>query len=89
MMKAEDAGADRRCSFCNRAQAEVKKLIAAGFTGIAICDECVETCNDVIADKRGRSSASNEYEPTEWGPDDLFPFKCPACGHAWKVARKG
>ena len=75
-----------RCSFCNKEHSHVKKLIAAGKTAVAICNECVEVCNDIVADKIGLPS-SGEYEPID-EPPDLFPFKCPACGHAWKAARK-
>jgi hypothetical protein len=39
---------DLRCSFCNKAQHDVRKLIA-GPT-VFICDECVQVCNDIIAD---------------------------------------
>lgn len=89
MSKPQEAPARLRCSFCNKKPAEVKKLISAGDTGVAICDECVDVCNDIVADKYGsdRPSASDEHEPLD-EPSDLFPFKCPACGHAWKVARK-
>jgi ATP-dependent Clp protease ATP-binding subunit ClpX len=48
-----------RCSFCNKDQNDVRKLIA-GPT-VFICDECVEVCNDIIADDnkfdRGARSA--------------------------------
>jgi hypothetical protein len=37
-----------RCSFCHKAQHEVRKLIA-GPT-VFICDECVDVCNDIIKD---------------------------------------
>ena len=37
-----------RCSFCNKDQNDVRKLIA-GPT-VFICDECVQVCNDIIAD---------------------------------------
>ncbi len=37
-----------RCSFCNKDQNDVRKLIA-GPT-VFICDECVEVCNDIISD---------------------------------------
>ncbi len=37
------------CSFCNKDQNDVRKLIA-GPT-VFICDECVEVCNDIIADE--------------------------------------
>jgi ATP-dependent Clp protease ATP-binding subunit ClpX len=37
------------CSFCGKSQDEVKKLIA-GPT-VYICDECIELCNDIIAEE--------------------------------------
>ncbi len=38
-----------KCSFCGKGQDEVKKLIA-GPT-VYICDECVELCNEIIAEE--------------------------------------
>lgn len=38
-----------KCSFCGKSQDEVKKLIA-GPT-VYICDECVELCNEIIAEE--------------------------------------
>src|SRR5687768_12582495 len=46
--KSGDGGEILRCSFCNKDQNDVRKLIA-GPT-VFICDECVEVCNDIIAD---------------------------------------
>ncbi len=46
--KGTDGGEILRCSFCNKDQNDVRKLIA-GPT-VFICDECVEVCNDIIAD---------------------------------------
>src|SRR5437763_651251 len=48
MVKAEGENEVLRCSFCNKDQNDVRKLIA-GPT-VFICDECVEVCNDIIAD---------------------------------------
>jgi ATP-dependent Clp protease ATP-binding subunit ClpX len=36
-----------RCSFCNKHQRDVKKLIAG--PSVYICDECVDICNEIIA----------------------------------------
>ena len=36
-----------RCSFCNKTQDQVRKLIA-GPNGVYICDECVDICADII-----------------------------------------
>ena len=37
------------CSFCNKTQNEVRKLIAG--PSVFICDECVDLCNDIIRDE--------------------------------------
>jgi ATP-dependent Clp protease ATP-binding subunit ClpX len=39
-----------RCSFCDKWQHDVERLIAG--PKICICDECVEVCNDIIADDK-------------------------------------
>ena len=41
---------DIRCSFCNKTQDQVRKLIA-GPAGVYICDECVELCADIIEEE--------------------------------------
>ncbi|MEW6056818.1 MAG: ATP-dependent Clp protease ATP-binding subunit ClpX [Bdellovibrionota bacterium] len=45
------------CSFCGKNQREVKKLIA-GPT-VYICDECIELCNDIIAEE-GQKEAQKQ-----------------------------
>ncbi len=45
-----------RCSFCNKSQNDVKKLIA-GPT-VFICDECVDVCNEIISDDMTAEAAS-------------------------------
>lgn len=35
-----------RCSFCGKAQEEVRKIVAG--PGVYICDECIELCKDII-----------------------------------------
>lgn len=39
-----------RCSFCNKPQNQVKKLIA-GPNGAYICDECIEICSEIIEEE--------------------------------------
>jgi ATP-dependent Clp protease ATP-binding subunit ClpX len=53
-MKRRDEGTNLACSFCGKSQKEVKKLIA-GPT-VYICDECIELCNDIIAEEASRDS---------------------------------
>ena len=39
---------DLRCSFCNESEHDVRKLIAG--PNVFICDECIRTCIDILAD---------------------------------------
>src|SRR3989454_9661627 len=48
MAKQEKTEAQLRCSFCGKGREEIRKLIA-GPT-VYICDECVDLCNDIIAE---------------------------------------
>jgi len=43
-----------RCSFCNKTQEEVKRIIAG--TGVYICSDCIELCNELINDDFGEDS---------------------------------
>ena len=53
------------CSFCFKSQHEVKRLISGPF-GIFICDECVDLCNEVIADRPiKQTKVSPDALPTE------------------------
>lgn len=50
MSKGSDKGRHTLvCSFCNRTQEEVRKLIAG--PSVYICDECIDLCNDIIAEE--------------------------------------
>jgi hypothetical protein len=51
LQKALDAikATPLRCSFCGKSQNEVKKLIG-GPKGVFICNECIDICNEIIAD---------------------------------------
>ena len=40
-----------KCSFCAKGQKQVKKLIAG--PSVYICDECIDQCNDIMADEFG------------------------------------
>jgi ATP-dependent Clp protease ATP-binding subunit ClpX len=56
-MKKRDDNANLSCSFCGKSQKEVKKLIA-GPT-VYICDECIELCNDIIAEEYGQEETTS------------------------------
>ncbi len=44
------------CSFCNKSQHEVRKLIAG--PSVFICDECIDLCNDIIRDELSPDTAA-------------------------------
>lgn len=52
------------CSFCSKSQHRVRKLIMGHVSGI--CDECVELCNDILAEehRRGKMSLPSHREMT-------------------------
>jgi ATP-dependent protease Clp ATPase subunit len=41
-----------RCSFCHKAQAEVRKLVAG--PAVFICNECVEVCVTIMRDEHSK-----------------------------------
>ncbi len=47
-----------RCSFCDKSQDEVAKLIA-GPT-VYICNECIEICNEILEDDKKYKERMNE-----------------------------
>src|SRR5262245_297209 len=74
-----------RCSFCNKHQRAVRKLIAG--PAVYICDECVGICVDIIAEDRivedvearrrlaeGRPASQSAAQPPS---DDAW---CTLCG---------
>ena len=49
MARASEGNEQLLCSFCGKSQRQVKKLIAG--PGVYICDECIDLCNDIIAEE--------------------------------------
>ncbi|WP_456430712.1 ATP-dependent Clp protease ATP-binding subunit ClpX [Thermosulfuriphilus sp.] len=56
MARRNSKGGDLHCSFCGKSQDEVRKLIAG--PAVYICDECIELCNDIIAEEYAREEAA-------------------------------
>ena len=57
MSKKSDSSDDLMCSFCGKSQDEVKKLIAG--PSVYICDECIQLCNEIIAEEYTQESEEN------------------------------
>jgi ATP-dependent Clp protease ATP-binding subunit ClpX len=60
------SGDNLKCSFCDKRKDQVEVLIARPG-GVAICTECVDLCNEIIADARARRSMP------PLGPDQVAP----------------
>jgi ATP-dependent Clp protease ATP-binding subunit ClpX len=58
MAKHDDRAGNLVCSFCGKSQDEVRKLIA-GPT-VYICDECIDLCNDIIAEENDNEEAFSQ-----------------------------
>ena len=50
-----------RCSFCNKPQSQVRKLIA-GPNGASICDECIEVCSEIIEEEFEYDDDRREFD---------------------------
>jgi ATP-dependent Clp protease ATP-binding subunit ClpX len=48
--RVSDDGRDQWCSFCGKSQHRVEAMAAAGE--VRICTECLDLCDEVIADNR-------------------------------------
>ena len=58
MPRKNDSSDDLLCSFCGKSQDEVKKLIAG--PSVYICDECIQLCNEIIAEEYGQEAEADE-----------------------------
>lgn len=61
MVKKRGEGEVLRCSFCNKHQDDVRKLIAG--PRVFICDECVHVCTEIIADDYRFSQTETSSPP--------------------------
>ncbi|MDE1535791.1 MULTISPECIES: ATP-dependent Clp protease ATP-binding subunit ClpX [Actinotignum] len=70
-MATVDAAEALKCSFCQKTQRQVKKLITG--SGVYICNECIELCNEIIAEEFGKEN--DGFSPNELPvPADIYEF---------------
>ena len=62
-----------RCSFCNKTQDQVRKMIA-GPGGVYICDECVDICADIIEEEYEEDPEIEEMEINLLKPVEIKNF---------------
>jgi ATP-dependent Clp protease ATP-binding subunit ClpX len=61
---------EHTCSFCGKAQAGVKRLIA-GPGRVFICDECVRLCQQIITEEGAAASAQPDLPPKSLSPKEI------------------
>lgn len=61
-MAPKITGNDIRCSFCNKTQGQVRKLIA-GPAGVYICDECIDICADILEEELEEDEVQETSHP--------------------------
>ena len=61
-MAGKMIGNDIRCSFCNKTQNQVRKLIA-GPSGVYICDDCVDICADILEEELQEEEEEESVRP--------------------------
>ncbi len=71
MTRKSSRGGDLHCSFCGKSQHEVRKLIAG--PAVYICDECIELCNDIIAEEYEKEEGSRQ-KPSIPKPSEIKAF---------------
>ena len=62
-----------RCSFCNKTQAQVRKLIA-GPNGTYICDECIGICSEIIEEELDYSDGGAFDDINLLTPEEIKSF---------------
>src|SRR6266540_6515386 len=66
-----------RCSFCNKSQRDVRKMIAG--PAVQICDECVSICHGIVAEEvRSDKSPGSGQDSEEVGPCSICRNNIPA-----------
>ena len=60
------------CSFCGKSQKQVERLISGPH--VYICEECIELCNEIIAEETQAEKAKAEPEQELPSPREIFDF---------------
>lgn len=62
-----------RCSFCNKTQDQVRKMIA-GPTGVYICDECVDLCSQIVEEEEDEDEFEENLDINLLKPKEIKEF---------------
>ncbi|MCL6422172.1 ATP-dependent Clp protease ATP-binding subunit ClpX [Brachybacterium sp. JHP9] len=72
-MARTSEGADVfKCSFCGKSQKQVERLISG--PGVFICEECIELCNEIIAEEISAAEPAAAEQSELPTPREIFDF---------------
>jgi ATP-dependent protease Clp ATPase subunit len=75
-----------RCSFCSKAHHEVERLFSGGRPDVNICNECLEICEEILADYQ--ENPQNRSLPVKTGSEEQTPASCSFCLKTAKEATR-
>jgi len=70
--RASENGDVFKCSFCGKSQKQVERLISG--PGVYICEECIELCNEIIAEEIQAAQPAAEEQAPLPAPREIFDF---------------
>ena len=65
------------CSFCDKSQEQVRKLVAGPKSHI--CDECIEVCVDIISDDRIADTLHSQQGKLARPDTPVLTARCSLC----------
>ena len=72
MARTSDGSDVFKCSFCGKSQKQVERLISG--PGVYICEECIELCNEIIAEEIQAAQPAVQEEKPLPAPKEIFDF---------------
>ncbi|MGO1284895.1 MAG: ATP-dependent Clp protease ATP-binding subunit ClpX [Brachybacterium sp.] len=72
MARTSDGSDVFKCSFCGKSQKQVERLISG--PGVYICEECIELCNEIIAEEIQAAQPASQDEKPLPAPKEIFDF---------------
>ena len=72
MARTSDGSDVFKCSFCGKSQKQVERLISG--PGVYICEECIELCNEIIAEEIQAAQPAAEEQAPLPAPREIFDF---------------
>ena len=72
MARTSDGAEVFKCSFCGKSQKQVERLISG--PGVYICEECIELCNEIIAEEIQAAAPAEQEQAPLPTPQEIHAF---------------